>query len=111
VKFASPYMTLTLWSIYVGLLTDSLSLSLSGSTPLWTLAAFFSFLTDIQSVGLLGRGDQPVARPLPIQTEQHKHIHASSGIRTYDTSVREAKTVHALHREATVIGMTDSNYM
>jgi hypothetical protein len=37
-------------------------------------------------------GDQPVARPLHAQTEQHKqnkhkHNHSSSGIRTHDPSI------------------------
>jgi hypothetical protein len=49
--------------------------------------------------------DQPVARPLPTQTQnKHTDIHALSGIRTHDTSVRTRKTVHALDRAATVIG-------
>jgi hypothetical protein len=46
-------------------------------------------------------GDQPDARPLPThrKTEQGKmrtHIHASSGIRTHDTSVRALQTARPL---------------
>jgi hypothetical protein len=54
-----------------------------------------------QSVGILGR-DQPIAKPLP---NTNTDIHASSGIRTHDPSVREGKRVHALDRAATVIGI------
>jgi hypothetical protein len=62
--------------------------------PLWAVAAFQS--PDLQSVVLLGRVYQLVARPLPkhrtTQT-QNKHIytpniHALSGIRTHNPSVR-----------------------
>jgi hypothetical protein len=67
--------------------------SIYGSTALVGLAHFFSFLIYAQSVGLLGRGDQPVARPLPTHRTaetQNKwtDIHASSGIWIYDPSVR-----------------------
>jgi hypothetical protein len=45
-----------------------------------------------QLVGLLGRVISPVARPLPTQDntnteEKRTDIHASSGIRTHDSSV------------------------
>jgi hypothetical protein len=55
-------------------------------------------------------GDQPVARPLPIQRTpqtQNKRtdIHASSGIRTHGPAFERAKTFHALDRAATVIGI------
>jgi hypothetical protein len=37
-----------------------------GSTALcWALAAFSVSLSDTQLVGILGCGDQPIARPLP----------------------------------------------
>jgi hypothetical protein len=62
--------------------------------PLWTLAAFFNFLIYTQSVGLLGRVMNP-SQGRYLHTEQHKNrinaqtdIHASSGIRTHDPSVR-----------------------
>jgi hypothetical protein len=45
-------------------------------------------------------GDQPVARPLPMQTD----IHASSTNRTHDLSVSAGDTVYALDLVATVIG-------
>jgi hypothetical protein len=56
--------------------------------------------------------DQLVARPLPkhmpTQTQnQHIHtpnIHALSGIRTHDPSVRASEDIHALERSATVTG-------
>jgi hypothetical protein len=60
--------------------------------PLWTLGVF-QFL-NLYTVGSTPwRGDQPLAMPLPIhrttQTQnKHTDIHASSGIRTNDASVR-----------------------
>jgi hypothetical protein len=58
----------------------------------WPLFSFVIFFT--QSVGLLGRGISP-PQGRYLHTEQHKHrinthtdIHASSGIRTHDSSVR-----------------------
>jgi hypothetical protein len=90
----------------------SSSLHYYGSTALcWALVAFFSFVIYAQSVGLLGRGDQSVATPLPThtttQTQNNAHrLHTLSGIRTQErTQVFErAKTVHALDRAATVNG-------
>jgi hypothetical protein len=54
----------------------------------WNLWIYFGHL-----VGLFWRGNQPAARPLPTQdntTQKNAdtHIHASSGIRTRDPSVR-----------------------
>jgi hypothetical protein len=93
---------------------------------LLNLGLFFSFLT-LQMVELLRRGMS--ARPLPphrtTQTYAHTGIRALSGIRTRDFSVRasedgsclrlrdhwdrlaleRAKTVHALDRATTVIGI------
>jgi hypothetical protein len=66
------------------------------------LGRFFSFLIHTQSVGLLRRRDQPVARPLPTH-RTHIGIHVSSGIRNQDPSVRTGETVHALDRAATVM--------
>jgi hypothetical protein len=50
---------------------------------------FFGFLIYTQSVGLLGRGISP-SQGRYLHTEQHKHrdIHALSGIRAHDPSVR-----------------------
>jgi hypothetical protein len=65
-----------------------------GSTVLMDLGRFFSLLIYTQSVGLLGWGISP-SKGRYLHTEQHRHrinahrnIHASSGIRTYDPSVR-----------------------
>jgi hypothetical protein len=70
-------------------------LSIYGSTTLVDLGRFFSFLIYTQYVGLLGRViSQLQGRYL--HGEQHKDIHASSGIRTDDPSVRA--------NEDTVIG-------
>jgi hypothetical protein len=71
-------------------LSLSLSLSLCGSTALMDLGHFFSFLIYTQSVGLLGRGISP-SQGRYLHTEQHKDIHALSGIRTHDPSVRAGK--------------------
>jgi hypothetical protein len=83
--------------------------------PLWALATF-QFLIYTQSVGLLGRGNQPVARPLPAHTEQHKQ---NKRTQTYMSRVRfkptipafgRAKTVHALECAATVIAALPSTF-
>jgi hypothetical protein len=58
-------------------------------------------------------GDRPVARPLPkhrtAQTQNNVHthilnIHALSGIRAHDHSVRSREESYALDRAATVAG-------
>jgi hypothetical protein len=66
---------------------------LYGSLALWTWP-LFQFLNPIHSRYDSLYGDQPVARPRYLHTEQHKHrinalrhIHASSGIPTHDPSV------------------------
>jgi hypothetical protein len=70
-----------------------------GSTTLsWALAAFLCSLSYTQSVELLGRGISP-SQGLHLHTEQHKHrinahntdLHALSGIRTHDPSVRASE--------------------
>jgi hypothetical protein len=77
------------------------------TTPSYAfMAGNFTFYT--KSVGLLGRGISP-SQGLYLHAEQHKHrinedIHASSGIRTQDPSVRAGETVHALDRAEAVIG-------
>jgi hypothetical protein len=49
-------------------------------------------------------GDQPIAKPLPAHTGQHKHRinahrhYASSGTRTYDASVRASEDCSCLRR-------------
>jgi hypothetical protein len=66
----------------------SIYLSFYGSTALcWALAAISVFFSYTQSVGLLGRGICP-SQGLHLHTEYtHTDIHASSGIRTHDSSV------------------------
>jgi hypothetical protein len=61
--------------------------------PLWTFATYFSFLIHTEQVGLLGRGISPSkARYLHKQHKRrinaHTNIHALSGIRRHDPSVR-----------------------
>jgi hypothetical protein len=74
-------------------------LSLYGFINEWPLAAFCSFLIYMLSVGFLARGISPFrGRYL------HTDIHASSGIRTQDPSVRTGEEVHVLDSAATVIG-------
>jgi hypothetical protein len=66
---------------------QSSTLSLYGSTALWTLAIFFNFFI-LYTVGRTPwTGDQPVARPLSTH-RINADIHASSGIRTHDPSTR-----------------------
>jgi hypothetical protein len=70
-----------------------------GSTALcWALAAFSVSWSYAQSVGLLWRGISP-SKGLYLHTEQHKYrihlhntdIHALSGTRTHDPSVRASE--------------------
>jgi hypothetical protein len=78
----------------------------SGPLPLIQLRNHFS-----QTVGLLGGVISP-SHGRYLYIGQHKHrkrihttnIHALSGIRTHDPSVRARKTVHALDCTATVTG-------
>jgi hypothetical protein len=73
----------------------------------------FSFLNYTQSAGLLGRGDQPVARPLPIHRTtqtQNKRTQTSMrrvGLEPTTPVFERAKTVHALVCSATVIGVVN----
>jgi hypothetical protein len=50
--------------------------------------------------------DQPVSRPLPTHSTTHTHtdIHALSGIRTHDPSVRASEDSSCLRPRGTVIG-------
>jgi hypothetical protein len=75
-----------------------------GSTALcWALAAFSVSWSYTQSAGLLGRGISQ-SQGLYLQTEQHKNrinahntdIHALSGIRTHDPSVRASEDISCL---------------
>jgi hypothetical protein len=52
-------------------------------------------------------GDQPIARPLRTQgntSQKNAYIHASSGIRIQDSSVRAVPDLHDLDRTAILIG-------
>jgi hypothetical protein len=40
--------------------------------------------------------DQPVANPLPTQTQNNTDIHALSGIRTHDPSVRANEDIYCI---------------
>jgi hypothetical protein len=66
------------------------------------LGRFFSFLIYTQLVGLLGRGDQPVARPLSIHRTtqtQNKRTQASMSGEGFEPTIpvfERAKKVHAL---------------
>jgi hypothetical protein len=85
----------------VGESVFSSCLSLSLSLSLWLynslhLDRFFSFLIYTQPVGLLGRGISPSqGRYLHIEQHNtkwtHTDIHASSGFRTHDPSVRAGR--------------------
>jgi hypothetical protein len=75
--------------------------------PSLDLCRFFSFLFPYTVGRTPWTGDQPVARPLPthMTTEtQNKptDIHALSGIRTHDPSVRASEDRSGLDRAATV---------
>jgi hypothetical protein len=74
------------------------------------LGRLFSFLINTHSVALLGRGDQPLARPLPshrttqIQNERTQTSIPRVGFEPTTPVFERAKTVHALDRATTVIG-------
>jgi hypothetical protein len=87
----------------------SLSLSVYGSTALWTLAAFSVSYSHTQSVGLLGRGISPSqVRYLHMTTQtQNKRVQTSMPRVVFEPTIpvfKWTKTVHALDRAATVIG-------
>jgi hypothetical protein len=65
----------------------------------------FSFLILRESVGFLGRGTSlSQGRYLQHTYRINTNVHALTGIRTHDPSVRVAEAVHDLNRAATVIG-------
>jgi hypothetical protein len=73
----------------------SIYLSMALRSFCWTLAAFSVSYIYTRSVRLLGRGISP-SQIRYLHTEQHNHrinadIHALSGIRTHNPSVRAAE--------------------
>jgi hypothetical protein len=91
-----------------GYLSIYLSMALH---PLLDLGRFFSFLI-LYTVGRTPwTGDQPIARPLPThtttQTRNKRRQTSSPWVRFEPTipAFQRAKTVHALDRAATVIGI------
>jgi hypothetical protein len=92
-------------------LSLSLSLSLCGSPFLLDLDLLFNFLIPY-TVGMNPwTGDQPVVRPLPTHRTtqtQNKRTQTSMslmGLEPMTPVFERAKTVHALDRAATVIGL------
>jgi hypothetical protein len=81
--------------------------SVYGCTAFVNLGRFFSFLIYTQLVGLLGR---VIARPLPTHRRtqiQNKRSQTSVPRVGFEPTIpvfKRAKTVHELHRAATVIG-------
>jgi hypothetical protein len=80
-------------------------------SPLLGLGRFSVSWSYTQSVGLIGRGDRPVARPLPThRTTQTESTHTMQismswvGFKPTIPAFKRAKTVHALDRAASVIG-------
>jgi hypothetical protein len=60
----------------------------------------FSFLSLVSTTPWTG--DQPIARPLPIQ--DNTNIDVLIGIQTHDPSVRADEDIHAVDRADTLIG-------
>jgi hypothetical protein len=92
---------------------------INGSTALcWALGLFFTFVFSFtQTVGLLGRVIEPVARPFPTcRTEtQNKCTQIQTAIlwMGFELTIPEferTKTVRALDRAATVIGRFTINF-
>jgi hypothetical protein len=85
--------------------------SLYGSTALWILFAFFSLLTLYTVSRTPCTGDQPVARPLPTHRTtqtQNKRKQTSRPWVRFEPRIpafEQVRTVHALDRVATVIGI------
>jgi hypothetical protein len=92
-------------SIYLSIYVSIYLLLYSPSVGPWP---FFSFTL---SVGLLGRGDQAVARPLPAHRTaqtQNKRTQTSMPQVGFESTIsifERAKTVHALDSAAAVIGV------
>jgi hypothetical protein len=87
----------------------SLSLSLYESTPLWILAAFWALI--LYTAGRTPwTGDQPCRKAATYtqnktnMEETHTDIHALSGIRTHDPTVRAGEDGSNLDCAATIIG-------
>jgi hypothetical protein len=90
---------------------DNKELSVCSSTAIVNLVRFFSFLIYTQSVGLLGRG-MSLSQGRYLHTEHHKHrintrktFMPRVGLEPTIPVFGLAKTVHALDRAATVIGL------
>jgi hypothetical protein len=105
--FQTLYVHCLLSQIYIYIYIFHLLYSPLGPWPL-----IFSFMIILQTVGLLGRVISS-SQGLYLNTGQHKH---RINTYTYQTSIpcvgfelmipsfERAKTVHALHRSATVTG-------
>jgi hypothetical protein len=87
-------------------------LSIYGSTALcWTLATFWIYWSFYTVSRTPSTGDPPVARPLPAHTREHKQNKRTQKsmpqvwFEPMIPVLERAKTVHALDRAATVIGL------
>jgi hypothetical protein len=82
----------------------------------WPLLQFHKlFFCFTQTIGLLGREIRP-SQGRYLHTGQQKHrikahsdIHAFSGIRTHDPSIRVSEDSSCLDRAATVVGVYETN--
>jgi hypothetical protein len=74
----------------IGLIITSIKLSIYSSTALVDLVSFFSFLIFIHSrQGSLNGGSARPKAATYTHDNTNTEIHASSGIQTHDSSVRE----------------------
>jgi hypothetical protein len=81
-------------------------------SPLLGSGLFFSFVIFFtQTVGLLGRVISPPQGRHKNRINANTDTHALNGIRTHDPSVERAKTVRALERAATVVGLQFCYFM
>jgi hypothetical protein len=96
-------------SLWCPLRSIYISICLSIYSPLLDICHFFSFLI-LYTVGRTPWTRISLSQGLYLYTEQHKHrinahyIHALSGIRTYDPSVRASEESSCLGPCGTVIG-------
>jgi hypothetical protein len=111
--YLSIYLPIYL-SIYLSICLSvclSVCLSICGSTALVDFGRFFGFIIVYTVVRTPWTGDQPIARPLPthrttqIQNKLTQRSMPWVGFEHTIPMFERAKTVHALDRVATVIGM------
>jgi hypothetical protein len=114
IRKMSRYMTGEkeyIYTLYYGVTWIKARLLLWLCSPLLGFGRFLSFLIPYTVGRIPWAGDQPVARPLPTkrttQTQNKRTLTSMPWVGFEPTipAFKRAKTIHALHRAATVIGL------